>query len=369
MATRTYLPTQFVRKQHRDLPAIYQRLFRIEPVEDPRFLVGRSPETQAIMQARKLWQEGRSVSVLISGQRGSGKTSLLNCIAAELGNVDVIRGQFHDRLTTVDGLHAFLADLLGLDTPEALLETLQEKPRILIIEELERTFLRVIGGYEAIRALQALIAATCHSTLWILAINQVAYKHLNRVTGLSQRFTHRIQTASANRENLENAIMVRHNLSGLRLRFSARHEAPSRWRALQQRLTGAQPPQEQFFEALARQSAGVYRTALEMWQAHVETVEAGVVYLEPITIPDLGPIVDELEPDDLFTLVAILQHGSLKTAEHAQIFAGAEGASETSLRDLMSRELLEEDPIHPGLRIRPEAMPVVKEALFRRNLL
>jgi AAA ATPase domain len=366
---RTYLPEQFVRKQERNLPAIYGRLFRIEPVEDARFLVGRNPETQAITEALQLWERGRSVAVLLSGQRGSGKTSLLNCVQAEMAEIEVVRGEFSDRLSTSRQLDDFLRHLLDLESDADVKEALLERPRVVIIEELERTYLKAVGGFGAIQSLQNLIAATCHKTLWILAINQVAFRVLDRAVGLGQRFTHRIETASATRTHLETAIMVRHNLSGLRLRFASRHESTSRWRGLRRRLTGARSPRESFFTGLARQSTGVYRTALEMWLAHIETVEAGVVYIEPIALPDLGPIVSELETDDLFTLVAILQHGSLTLEEHSKVFACTAHTSQTQLEELIGRELLESDPNHPGLRIRPEAMPVVKEALYRRNLL
>ena len=83
----------------------------------------------------------------------------------------------------------------------------------------------------------------------------------------------------------------------------------------------------------------------------------------------LDDIVAELDTSDLFSLVAILQHGSLTLQEHSQIFALNLESSAGQLEELVSRELLEEDPVHIGLRVRPEAMPVVKEALFRRNLL
>ena len=366
---RTYLPEQFIRKEERDLPAIYERLFRIEPVEDTRFLIGRSPELDAFMEARQLWERGRSVAILLSGQRGSGKTSLLNCLQNEIDGVEVVRGEFSQRVTSEKAVEAFLLNLLGLEPDADLKSSLLERRRILIIEELERTFLKTIGGFDGITYLQSLVAATCHKTLWILAINQSCFKLLDRVVGLSQRFTHTIQTASASRSDLQSAIMVRHNLSGLRIRFSSRHHAPSRLEGLQRRLTGTHRPSQVFFDRLSEQSTGVYRTALEMWLAHIETVEAGIVYLQPIQVPDLGPLIDGIDLDDLFTVVAVLQHGSLQAEEHATIFDCSLQRSETQLDELISRELLELDPFHPGLRVRPEAMPLVKEALFRRNLL
>ena len=66
----------------RDLPTIYRRLFRLAPVEDPRFLVGRDAEMAGFADALKSWEAGKGASVIVIGARGSGKTSLINCAAA-----------------------------------------------------------------------------------------------------------------------------------------------------------------------------------------------------------------------------------------------------------------------------------------------
>ena len=367
---RPYLPPEFARAEEKLLPAVYRRLFRIEPVEDARFLVGRQRELQAFEDALGLWRHGRPVSVILTGQRGSGKTSLLNCLDDQLDSFTVARGSFRERLLKAEEMDAFLHQLLQLDPSEDLIrQLLKGEPRIVIIEEMERTFLRHVGGYGAIRRLQNIIQATGRQVMWVLAINEVSYNFLCSAVSISQGFTHRMKTAVANRKDLKQAIMVRHELSGLRLRFSSRFERPSRWRDLSQRLNKGQDPETVFFERLASQSRGVYRTALEVWLGAIEACEGGILYMRQISELTLDDIVAELDTSDLFSLVAILQHGSLTLQEHSQIFALNLESSAGQLEELVSRELLEEDPVHIGLRVRPEAMPVVKEALFRRNLL
>lgn len=50
---RPFLPEEFtVDLSAKELPAIYRRLFRFEAVQDPRFLVGREREMDAIAEAR-----------------------------------------------------------------------------------------------------------------------------------------------------------------------------------------------------------------------------------------------------------------------------------------------------------------------------
>src|SRR6185295_11568565 len=54
----------------RDLPALYRRLFRIEPVEDARFLIGRDAELAGLSRALDRWRTGTGAAILIVGDRG-----------------------------------------------------------------------------------------------------------------------------------------------------------------------------------------------------------------------------------------------------------------------------------------------------------
>lgn len=369
--TRPFLPEEFVVDlSAKQLPALYRRLFRFEPLEDPRFLVGREQELAAIADARSLWEAGRPVALIIVGQRGSGKTSLINCaLKRPLEGLEVIRGEFCERLTTESQLRDFLARVVGADCAAKMEEFLAARRRVIILEELERTFLRQVGCYGAIRALQRLIAATSSSTLWVLSINQTAFRFLDAAIQLGSSFSHRIHVGTATRDELRQAILQRHNLSGLRLHFAPPPPSPSLRRPLRHLIRGEADAEAIFFDALARESAGIYRTAFDIWLGQIEAIEAGVLSLKPLVTPDLSRVIDDLDLDDLFTLVAILQHGSLTAEEHAVIFQKSVATSRSQLDELLAREIIENDPGRQGLRVRPEAMRVAREALYRRNLL
>ncbi|HEX9003326.1 MAG TPA: AAA family ATPase, partial [Blastocatellia bacterium] len=371
VVVRPFLPQEFTADlSTKELPAIYRRLFRFEAVQDPRFLVGRDREMEAIADARAMWEAERSVAVLIIGERGSGKTSLINCaIKRPLEGLEIVRGEFNERLSNAGQLREFLAKLLGLDDPAQLEQALNKRRRVVVLEELERSFLRQIGHYAAMRDLQRLIAATCGNTLWIVVTNQIAFRFLDASVSIGQSFSHRINAASAARDALRDAILLRHNLSGLRLQFSLLSETRTIVGRLRNRLRGQADPEAIFFDQLARESAGVFRTAFEIWLGQIEAARAGTLLMKPLAAPDLTPVIDALDTDDLFTLVAVLQHGSLMADEHATIFQKSLAASRAQIDELLAREIIEQDPGRPGFRIRPEALRVVKEALYRRNLL
>ncbi len=368
---RPFLPSEFTADlSAKELPAIYRRLFRFEAVEDPRFLVGREREMEAIAEARAMWEAGRPVAVLIIGERGSGKTSLINCaVKRPLEGLEIVRGEFSERLSNAAQLREFLTRMLGLDDPAQLQPALNGRRRVLILEELERSFLRQIGHYDAMRELQRLIAATCRHTLWIVVTNQIAFRFLDAAVSLGQSFSHRINAASAAPDALRDAILLRHNLSGLRLQFSLPPEEQTIINRIKNRLRGQADPEQVFFDQLARESAGVFRTAFEIWLGQIESAQAGALLMKPLAAPDLMPVIAALDTDDLFTLVSVLQHGSLTPEEHATIFQKNLAVSQAQIDELLAREIIEPDPNRIGFRVRPEALRVVKEALYRRNLL
>ncbi len=371
VVTRPVMPGEFVEDLTRkELPMLYRRLFRYEPIEDPRFLVGRERELGAIAEARRFWESGRPAAVMIVGQRGSGKTSIINCaLKRDLAGLEVIRGEFGRRISNEALLRDFLARLLGLEVPEQIESSLLERRRVVILEELERTFLRQVGYYGAVRALLRLIAATCPSTLWVLATNEVSFQFLEPAVQLGRSFSHRINAGSAPREDLYEAIMMRHKLSGLRLNFLAQPAETGPLRTALGRDGKQKDPGESFFDVLASESGGVYRSAFDLWLGQIDAIQAGEIVMRPLLRPELSPVVDDLSLEDLFTLVAILQHGGLTAEEHMVVFQESVASSRARLDGLIARELIEPDPARDGLRVRPQAMRIVREALYRRNLL
>jgi len=368
--TRPFLPREFtIDLSAKELPAIYRRLFRFEAVSEPSLLVGRQEELAAIAQARGMWEDGRPVALLLVGTRGSGKTSLLNCaLKRHLAGLEVIRGEFSRRVASEEELRVFIAGLCRAGDPAGLEDFFAERRRVVVLEELERAFLRQVGHFAAVRALQRLIAATCSTTLWVLATNQVAFSFLDASLHLGDSFSHRINASLVGPEALRQAILRRHRLSGLRLAFAPLPEE-ARLQAQVRRLAGPVDPETAFFESLARASGGIFRSAFAIWLEYIDTVEAGVLRMKPLLTPDLSPVIEGLAPEHLFTLVAILQHGSLTPEEHALIFQEPAAVSRANLDELLAREILESDPGRPGLRIQSEAMRVVYEALYRRSLL
>jgi hypothetical protein len=359
-----------VQLRDRDLPMIYRRLFRLAPVEDPRFLVGRNAEMAGFVDALKCWEMGKGASVIVIGARGSGKTSLINCAASGVfQRCDVVRGQFCDRLVTTAQMEAFVRGLIEIPADADVVAALGERRRVVLIEEFERTFLRTANGFEALRKLLDLMYSTGRSTLWVFSVNETAYQYLEAVVGLGRHFSHRINAMSVRHEDLTKAILQRHGLSGLRLEFAPLPDEDPRVSRIRRFLGLEQDPQRLFLDALYEQSEGIFRSAFELWQGSIERVDGGIVRMRQPLAPKYGSLAAHMSLEDCFTLKAILQHGSLTPDELARVLATSPEESVRQLERLHLLEVVEPEPASPGVRVRPEAGRLVREILNRRNLL
>jgi hypothetical protein len=353
----------------RELPRIYGTLFKLAPIEDRRFLIGRDRELVGLEQALNDWDSGRFAACIFVGARGSGKTSLLNCAASgAFAGREVLRTQFSERSITAEQIDGFLRDLLGLPHDADLEEAFSSRRRILMIEEGERIYLRKVGGFEGACRLMHWIQRTALTTFWILAMNDRSFQVLSAGVRFSRVFSHRINAMSVSRADLENALLERHRLSGLRLEFAPPPASDPRISRLRNMVGLEESPQRLYFDSLYQQSGGVFRSAFELWLSSIERVEGETLKIRQPLEPAFAPLRGELQQEDLFTLLNIQEHGSLEYREMAEVLCEEVEASRARMDRLVTLGLVDKDPEHPGFRVRPEAHRFVNAVLRRVNL-
>ncbi len=351
------------------LPAIYDSLFRLAPVEDRRFLVGRGLELDGLEQALRDWDLGRFAACLFVGARGSGKTSLLNCAAhSAFSGRALIRTQFVGRALNKEMIDDFLRRLLGLDEHGDLAAAFAAERRILMIEESERTYLRKVGGFDGAIHLLDWIHRTASTTLWVIVMNDRAFRVLDAGLSFGSAFSHRINAMSVSRDDLENAILARHRLSGLRLEFAPPPAGDPRVNSVKRWIGLEDSPQKLFFDSLYQQSGGVFRSAFELWLSSIEQVQGETLKIRQPLEPAFGRFRRELAQEDEFTLLSIQEHGSLSEGEIADLLCVGEDMIRSRMARLSALGLVEPDPEHIGFRLCPEAQRFTNDLLRRVNL-
>jgi hypothetical protein len=285
----------------------YATLFGNQPIRDPRFFVANREVLRSVARAERNWQAQRSANaVLIVGGPGSGKTSVLNVASLKLSTRDV---------TWLDDERAgFVGPLANeLHCPaefSAVLRRLLDRPRVIVIDDLER---RLPLGHRAIDELEQLaqlIAQSSASCFWVVTVSRELQLLLARSWPLRVGFAELIELGQLDAESLGQVILARHRISHLELAFPV---SPLR-RVLARLLKrDARGQQGDFFVALARTARGNLRAALTEW-CRAASVTGETLVLDRGVRARTLPFVRQLPPTALAMLAIIVRFGPVEPA-------------------------------------------------------
>jgi len=376
--------------QRPDLPPVYRRLFKLNPLELDEFLVGRDAALAAVAKAAQRWRAGDFASVLVHGDPGSGRRSLLNIAIHRIGSQErVVHCVLEHKITDEAGFIGWLSGCLDLDTVPGDLEELAEsllggERLILRLEGAHHLFVRSIHGFAALESLLLVISRTNRHLLWLVEMERHTVELLQRLFRLRDGFTHIAPCRPLLAEELRAAIAVRHTLSGFKLRYEKPAVmTPDLARALKRARGDAKAQQEalatHFYAVIRKLSDGRPYAGIVHWLRSLSRDDADEHTLvvrvpEPLQVPALAQIPHNQQ----FALAALLQHGSLNAVELGQVLDLETGKVRLIVQYFHDKRIIVavrsdagSDVAHEDLRryaVNPLLMPRVVEPLQKRNI-
>lgn len=380
----------------RSLPVVYRRLFAFKPLTDPRLLAGRDHALADVDAMWKRREQNDDRSLLIVAQPGSGITSFLNIAAARLSaaprssttHAHAARGAFKERVREEANLVAALSAWLDIDGASdldglagaVLGAQAGAVPRVVILEGLEHLHMRVQGGAELFERFLTFMSRTESRVFWVAGLSSSAWQLIEKRSSPFVGDIERMMLGELSPGDLREAILARHRLSGLPLRFAEpqrRHEALRR-RARLLRGTGRQqePVEADYFQQLHRASLGSIRMAMFHWlrSADFDTIE-GSLLVKPLET--LTPFMKVLDLNQSFALKALLDHGTLTVGEYCEIARRPERDNFHLFRSMVDLHVIEiagdaadhASAASARYRIRPLMTGVVTAHLKSLNIL
>ncbi len=294
-----------------------------------------------LVAALERWRSGQPGAVGLIGPPGSGLGLLLDALEreADRGGLRVHRLLPPRAVTRPADLTRFLAGACGLPGEDLAAEIAARPPRVVVIEDAQRLFVRTMGVRAVLEAFSALILATHGRCLWVLSAPEEAWKRLDALAGAGTLVRDTIRCEAPDVAALRAAILTRQAASDLELRVAQRGDAPP--------LAPADDAYEKelsaYFARLHAVCGGDLSTGLRFWLLSVRPAPAG----EAIVL-DRCPDLDLRALQDLATLprlvlAELLVHGVLETGQVAAVFQFGDAEARVLLERLAAGGLADRD--------------------------
>lgn len=310
------------------LPYVYQRLFRIEPLADEKFYEPRTREMNLLNSAFENWTEGKYAPVVLVGEKGSGITTLINIflknIRNNLNSYVLIKGKVESAIAEEEGLIKYLGSQLGINSADKndILYYLNfsGKKRIIVIEKMQRLFLKKIGGFKALKLLFEIISATSRNVFWMLTANIYAFNYMDKVLNISDYFGYVIKMNPLSDQQIIDIILHRHGISGYNIYFR-----PSPMDLQNKNFIKLPENRKQiylnvkYFSGLNKFAKSNLGVSLLFWMRSVIEVKNDTITISSLDELDFSSLY-RLSDEKIFTLNSILVHDGLTMENHSAIF-------------------------------------------------
>jgi len=339
------------------LPVVYRRLFSLEPLVDARLLAGREDALAAVQAARARRANGEARSLVVIASPGAGVTSFLNVVTSRLSEEAPggVRHRFTTRLHTETHLAECLGEWLRLGEAgdlDSLADRVLEAPQgsvpgFAILEATEHLHMRAPGGGRLFEQLLTFMSRTESRVFWIAAMTSTAWQLVEKRAPAFVHDIGRVTLGELSPEALRQAVLARHRLSGLPLRFAEPHDRGAALRRRARRLRGSGKQdgliESDYFQRLHRVSRGSPRLALFYWLRSADFAStAGSLLVQPLSTLESG--IENLDREQSFALKAILEHGTLTVDEYCEVARNSSAESLHILRSLEECRAIEKVP-------------------------
>lgn len=367
------------------IPAIYRRLFTPVPLDIPDFYVARESVERRCIEAIVDWCDGHRNSLLLYGDRGTGKRSTLHHVLqgdgelrAALDDIAVHTVMLDDDLQT----EAELVRKIGTALPNEPAETMEGLLRfievfnddhIVVIENAEKLFSRTDDGLRVCQRFLRLMNETSDQIMWILLMGTPAVTLLDTAFGILDYFTHAIEIGPLDDDEIQRMIERRHRVSGFRASFRRERPRIRDWiRSPLATSEALRDPKAEYFLDLARLSGGNPMMALLYWLESVELDDTDDHLIWVNTLPEHErQLIRHLALVKRLILAALVQHHTLTPLQLRSILRRDFDEVQTELEHLERLGLVERivGRTVQAYRLRPMAEGLANDELRDMNMI
>ena len=351
------------------LPYVYQRLFGNKPLDENVFYEDRPHEIVRLQEGYRNWVKGRYASAVLIGEKGGGATTLINFFLKKLSQVErqrykILRADSPDQIYTEEDLLVFFQKLLPSNSFEKISEVtsyFNEHPQkhIIVWENLQHFYLRKVGGFVCLKLLVELISRTNLQVFWLCTCTRYAWDYLDKARQLSDYFEYVVPLEPINTEQLREAILKRHRVSGYSIKYAAPAEILARKKF--QKLSDEDKQvylENEYFNDLNRLTAGNFSIAQLYWLRSTQQVINDTITIGSLKTMDFS-FTKAIPLSQMLILHALLLHDGLTEAQFQEMSERKTGRLTATHLGLMQ---LRDD----GLVVKRDQMYTINPLLYRQ---
>ena len=309
------------------LPFVYQRLFDIAPLKDRSFYEERTREKGILKKAYENWDKGHFAPVVVVGEKGAGATTLINFFIKDLlTHYKILHGREFQIVPDKNTLLTSLSETLNVhnsDNADEIITAINNLPDkyIFIVENLQQFYLRKVGGFETLKTLLQIMSGTSKKIFWISSCHTYTWHYLDKTLEISDFFGYINFLEGLKDEQIVQAIVKRHQMSGYNIRFE-----PSPEIRLSRKYRKLPEPEKQdylknqFFMSLNKFAKNNLSLALIYWLRSTKGVEGNVISFGFINTLNFG-FLGAVSTRKITILHALLLHGLLPESGLAAILS------------------------------------------------
>ncbi len=284
------------------LPQYYVSLFNGRSNIGQNFWVSKPVEEAKLKKAHQRYQEGNHGGVMVLGEKNSGKTAFCRQMALQLFRGKEVYSVFPPQQGAIE--EAEFTETLARATgqPGAYVHQIMgrlPKDCVIIIHDLELWWERSENGLKVVELIEELIDQYSHRVFFLVNMNPFAFRLVNQLTRLSDRFLEVINTQPLGAEEIKELIMRRHRSAGLSFRFE------------KNRSTDVSEIQmASLFNDYFDMSKGNPGVALNGWLANITDMQGQVLVIRKPSQPS-ATVFKELDNEWILILVQLMLHKRL----------------------------------------------------------
>jgi hypothetical protein len=357
--------SDFIRKTEdslNKLPFVYQRLYQLTPTDEDRFFVGRKTELETLKKAYKAWQNNQFVTSAIIGEKGGGISSVILYFLKSIEKEHpVIQLELNKKIYEPEDYYAFFAEAFEVESfsnNEEIIELINHRKEksIIIIENLQHLYLKVVKGFVCQKMLFDLITSTWSQLFWVAAYTSHSWEYLNKTLQISSIFTKEIHLDKFTDKTLEQMIFKRNYLSGYQVEFMVSEQNQNiKSKQVKDEKSQQEQLKKSFFKELNQMSNGNVSLAQMYWLRSTHGIEEGIIKIQSLRDFDVS-FDKELPANYLFALQAILIHDGLILCDYARVFNQPEYVCRNDLNPMLEK----------GLLIKPKEKYNINPIIFRQ---